>query len=169
MANVYDTIALGILAMLKANCGAAFTSYSRGALLYDDVIQRIQGSGGPAMTFPQLWYYEGVGLGGGTVAYERTARGLPPKRVISHTIIIYALKPKANTPDGADVTVAGNTVINPLLASVEQAFIPDRENAVTLGGLVSHAWIEGEAIAVPGDIDPSGLAMQTVPVKILIP
>ena len=37
------------------------------------------------------------------------------------------------------------------------------------GGMVSNVWIEGDVYCIPGDIDPSGLAMITVPVKILIP
>jgi hypothetical protein len=62
--------------------------------------------------------------------------------------------------------VAAATVLNNLLDGVETAFLPDRDGECTLGGLVSHARINGEvetdegtlgAIAVaivPFDINP---------------
>lgn len=172
MSNIFDDSAIAMLALLQARCGATFKSYRRGVLLYDDVIQLLTNPpGGPGMVFPQLWYYEGVGLGGGTISYERSAPGLPPKRTMNRTIVVYALKDKANTPAGADNTQAGNIILNPLLKAVEDAFAIDTPstNRLTLGNLVSHCWIEGDVYTIPGDIDPSGLAMQTVPVKILIP
>lgn len=173
MTNIFDDAAEAMLALLTTRCGGAFKSYKRGVLLYDDVIQLLTNppAGGPGMTFPQLWYYEGVGLGGGTISYERQTPNTPPKRTMSHTIVIYALKDGANTPAGANNTQPGNVILNPLFSVVESAFAPDKPsfNRLTLGGLVSHCWIEGDVYTIPGDIDPSGLAMQTVPVKILVP
>jgi hypothetical protein len=177
VSNIYDQVSDAIVSFLTTRCGATFKSYQRGVLLYDDVIQRLTqpSGGGPELVFPQLWFYEGVGLGGGTNKVESPGRGLPAKRTLNRTIVIYALKPKANTPAGADISGTGASILNPLLASVEAAFVPDSENAITLrhvlpGGLfVSNIWIEGDVYSIPGDIDPSGLAMMTVPVKILIP
>lgn len=173
MSNIFDDIALAMVALMTTRCGATFKSYKRGVLLYDDVIQQLTNPpvGGPGVVFPQFWYYEGVGLGGGTITYDRSAPATPVKRTISSTIVIYGLKDGANTPSGANNAQAGNVILNPLFSVVEAAFAPDQPsfNRLTLGGLVSHCWIEGEVYTIPGDIDPSGLAMQTIPVKILIP
>lgn len=177
MSNIYDDVADAVVAFLAARCGATFHSYKRGVLLYDDVIQKLTqpSGGGPELVFPQLWFYEGVGLGGGTVTVQSPGRGVPPKRTMNRTIVLYALQPKANTPAGSDNSQTGAKILNPLLAAVEAAFVPDSENAITLRGMlpngrfVSNVWIEGDVYSVPGDIDPSGLAMLTVPVKILIP
>ncbi len=172
MSNIYDDSMIALLARLQTKCGAAFKSYNRGILLYDDMIQRLTNpeAGGPAMVFPQLWLYEGVGLGGGTVEFV-PVRGAGAKRTMSRTIVMYDRKPNGNTPAGADGTATGMIQLNPLLQLVVDAFAPDTPslNTLTLGNLVSHCWIEGEVYSIPGDIDPSGLAMQTVPVKILIP
>jgi hypothetical protein len=93
------------------------------------------------------------------------------------TIVVYALQPNANTPAGAARTPTGSKVLNPLLDLIVKAFdtSEDSEGAITLryvlpnGEFVSNCWIEGDVYSIPGDIDPSGLAMLTVPVKILIP
>jgi hypothetical protein len=124
-----------------------------------------------------LMLYEGVGLGGGKIHVVSPGRGLPHKRTMNLTIVVYALQPNANTPAGAARTPTGSKVLNPLLDLIVKAFdtSEDSEGAITLryvlpnGEFVSNCWIEGDVYSIPGDIDPSGLAMLTVPVKILIP
>lgn len=179
MSNIFDDVAVAFTTLMQSRCGAAFKSYNRGVKLYQDVIDDIgKPIDGPGNVFPQFWFYEGVGLGGGTIEYAPAPmRGVggpqsgTSKRTMSRTIVMYDLKPKANTPEGADGSVTGMLQLNPLLAIVEAAMVPDAPSfgTLTLGGLVAHCWIEGEVYSIPGDIDPSGLAMQTVPVKILIP
>lgn len=71
---------------------------------------------------------------------------------------------------GRDPKVIPSKVMNTILNQIDRAFYAatDRVTEVcTLGGLVSHAWIEGELVKVPGELDGIGLAI--VPVKVLIP
>jgi hypothetical protein len=62
-------------------------------------------------------------------------------------------------------------VLQPLIESVESAFAPDDavNGVLTLGGLAYNVWIEGEGIMISGDIDPTGLCMQVIPIRITIP
>lgn len=60
--------------------------------------------------------------------------------------------------------------VNLVLDAVDAAFKADLDpsrQVCTLGGLVSHCWVEGEIEKVPGDMDGIGLAI--VPVHILVP
>ena len=65
----------------------------------------------------------------------------------------------------------GSTQLNILMKAIEQALEPDPEQpgpaVLTLGGLVSHCWIEG-----PTDVDPGIFGQQAVaimPVHMLVP
>lgn len=103
------------------------------------------------------------------------SRGLPPKRTISVDLWCYAPVP-TGTP--------GHTITNPLLEALDTAMLPSTAgadsiaNALTLGGIVSHAWIEGDTLVDTGDLDarsatseqnPGGQAVLIVPVRILVP
>lgn len=165
-----EAIMDALLARAQTRCGATFGTYSRRFQMYDDLVQAI--TSGNAPKFPALYLYDGVGFGGGLDRWDQSGGvAVPGKRTMVRTIVIYAIKPKANTPDGADISVAGASELHPLIESVEGIFENDNFsfNTLTLGGLCRHCWIEGDGILIPGDIDPSGLAMQTIPVKILIP
>jgi hypothetical protein len=86
--------------------------------------------------------------------------GLPPKRTLSANWLIY-YKPNL-TPLTTD------PLTNAILDGVEGVFVPDSPNGtVTLGGLVAHAWIEGEVFKAAGDLNDQ--AMIVVPIKLLIP
>lgn len=88
---------------------------------------------------------------------QRPARGLPAKVTIKAEIWIY-------TKVGPD-DVPGSS-INGLVDAVEAALQPATgAETQTLGGLVSHCWIEGEIMMDPGDID--GQAKAIIPIKIL--
>lgn len=161
-----------LLARIQAVCGVAFATYSRRFQTYDDLVNQLTNSGGPA--FPALYLYDGVGFGGGVDNWDQGAtQGIatPVKVTLWRTVVIYALKPSASTPDGTDMTVPGASTLNPLIESVEAAFVDDTPSlgVMTLNGLVKRVWIEGDGFLIPGDIDQSGLAMQTIPVRILIP
>jgi len=64
------------------------------------------------------------------------------------------------------------TEINLIMNAIHTAMMPkitpgaQQRGAQTLGGLVSHARIEGEVLRVPGDIDAEGLIV--VPISILV-
>lgn len=161
-----------LLARIRTLCGSAFATYDRRFQMWDDLVNAIKAGNAPA--FPALYLYDGVGLGGGIDNWDHSSQvsiAQPVKRLLTRTVVIYALKDGANTPDGANMNSVGASVLNPLIEAVEAAFEPDSTsfNVLTLGGLVRRCWIEGDGFLIPGDIDPAGLAMQTIPVKILLP
>jgi len=69
------------------------------------------------------------------------------------------------TAPGKDSGVTPITVLNPLIDPIDAALKPGPNGKQTLGGLVSHCWIEGKVMKDPGDIDGDGIAV--IPVKIL--
>jgi len=90
----------------------------------------------------------------------KPAPGRPPKRTVSaNWLIYYKPQPSPLTTD---------PLTNAILDGVEAVFVPDSLNGtVTLGGLVAHAWIEGEVFKAAGDLNDQ--AMIVVPIKLLIP
>lgn len=72
------------------------------------------------------------------------------------------------TDAAQDQTATPASTLNALLDALDTALRPDAlTGKQTLGGLVSHCWIEGRILKDPGDLDGSGIAV--VPVKILVP
>lgn len=101
-------------------------------------------------------------------------RGQPAKRTWNVHLFIYAKIPDGLTPGIPDGVTPGASVINPLIDAIEIALAPSSGidkamNVQTLGGLVSHCWIEGETIKVPGDRNPDGQCYAAIPLKILVP
>jgi hypothetical protein len=85
---------------------------------------------------------------------------IPPRTVIDCEPWIYA---KAPDPDSIP-----ETVLNNLLDDIDRALQPaPASEAQTLGGLVTHCWIEGRIEIHPGDLDGQGIAV--VPIKMLVP
>lgn len=168
-----EQIMNALLARIQLICGANFATYSRRFQTYVDLVSMISTSSADLPAFPALYLYDGIGFGeGGKDHWDRSSKiGAPSIRTLNRTIVYYAIKPGGFTPSGADVTQAGAIQLNPLIEVVESAFVVDdfTRNMMTLGGLVQHCWIEGDGEMIPGDIDPTGLMMQTLPVRILIP
>lgn len=97
----------------------------------------------------------------GTHYPSRDARGLPPKRTITAELWVY-------TDVGKDPNANPEQSLNDIIDAIEAALAPNVvSNVQTLGGIVSHAWIEGEIEQFPGVLD--GIAKAIIPVKILIP
>jgi hypothetical protein len=68
-------------------------------------------------------------------------------------------------PGMADGVIPAS-VMNPLLDAIDAALAPSRvTNRQTLGGLVSHCWIDGKVMKDVGDMDGQGVAI--IPIKIL--
>ena len=87
--------------------------------------------------------------------------GSPPRRTWHFSIIVYFRVPRND---------AGETVMNPLLEAVEAALESGPSfPAITLGGLVSHCWLEGDTVKESGDTDADGQGGFVVPGKILVP
>lgn len=69
------------------------------------------------------------------------SRGLPAKWTVRVDLWVFV-----NT--GGDESVAISPMLNPIVDAIEAAFVPPNVgvngNAQTLGGLVSHCWIDGQ-------------------------
>lgn len=112
------------------------------------------------LQLPALFLYrlrETIEPGGGAA---------PPKRHWDVWIVVVF----RNT----EKTVAGDTILNPILDSIEDALKPSGAGWVglgnqTLGGLVQQCKIEGELHLEPGDTDPQGLGGAVIPLHIVIP
>jgi hypothetical protein len=97
----------------------------------------------------------------GTHYPPRDVRGLPPKRTITAELWVY-------TDVGKDPNANPEQALNDIIDAIETALAPGINCiAQTLGGIVSHAWIEGEIEQFPGVLD--GIAKAIIPVKILVP
>ena len=68
---------------------------------------------------------------------------------------------------GANPDLAPAIGLNYLMDAVVAALNPFPLEAQTLGGLVTHCWVEGKIDMHPGDLD--GQAIAIIPVKILVP
>ncbi len=89
------------------------------------------------------------------------ATGLPPKIVMECEVWIYS-------GGGANPDAVPETPLNYLLDGIDAALMPAPGFSVqTLGGLVTHAWVEGATAIHPGDVGAQAIAV--VPVKILVP
>ena len=109
----------------------------------------------PASAQPALFQVQK----GETVAARH---GLPPKHQLSVELFLYA-------QTGGDPTVAPAQILSPLIDAIEAALAPtDPTDAVqTLGGLVSHAWIEGRIETDEGVLGDQAVAI--IPVTLLVP
>jgi len=173
MSGTREQIMDALLAILQARLGAAgsnvIKSFARRFIMYEDFKNMMANGTSPAL--PALYLFDGTAFGGGVDAWEQRNPGTPDKRTMDRSIVIYATIPGAGSPSGPDGTTSGGHVLQPLIEAVEAGMAPDNMvlNLLTLGGLCRHAWIEGQGFLVSGDVDPSGLCMQTIPVRILIP
>lgn len=166
--KLYDPIMDALLALLKTN-GDLFEYYSRKFVMFQDIPQMI--ANGQPVRQPACLLYDGPGFGGGRIRYENRGRG-PGKRTLNRTIVIYAQIPGGGTPGGKDIDTPGASPLYPLIEAIEATLEPSPSSSlgvITLGGLVTHCWIEGEGVIIPGDIDPDGQCMATIPVNIVIP
>lgn len=167
--TVYDPIMDALLALIQAACGDSFKTYSRRFMTWENLIQSIQGGIGPPQ--PALYLFDGVGLGGGVTKYIQGGR-TPSRREISRSIVIYTQLQGGGLPGGPEIGIPGGTAFYELIEAVEAALEPSPSSSlatVTLGGLVTHCWIEGDSVMMTGDIDPNGQGMAVLPVNILIP
>lgn len=93
--------------------------------------------------------------------YERgQGIGAPAKTTLFCEALIYI----ADT-EGQEVP---STQMNNVLDAIEATLAPDPiQTRCTLGGVVYNAWIEGEVLSVPGDLE--GIGIIVVPIKVLVP
>lgn len=170
---LYQPIVDALMDLLEDECGTTFKYYNRKMVTWEALQQMFQGGNDSAQKFlqPALLLYDGPGMGGGMVTYVQAGR-TPGNRTKKVTLVIYAQTPGGGTPGGPGFDIPGTDIFYPLIEAVEAALEPDPSDSfgtVSLGGLVRHCWIEGDGVLIPGDIDPNGQGMATLPVSILIP
>jgi hypothetical protein len=95
-------------------------------------------------------------------------RGVPNRLVLHGFLILYVAAPVANEIIGQE-TVLAATTLNTLFQAIDQALLPDNltQGAFTLGGLVSHCWIDGDTDQDPGIWGAQAAAV--IPLHILVP
>jgi hypothetical protein len=93
--------------------------------------------------------------------------GMPQKLVLHGFLIIYLLGPTVIENIGDETWLAA-TELNGLSTAIDNAFQPDHVSSgkFTLGGLVTHCWIQGDASQDPGILGPQCAAIK--PLHILI-
>lgn len=96
------------------------------------------------------------------VEYIRVER-LPAKMILGAELFIY-LDTKSMAEDQLPALK-----MNTILDRVDEllAAAPYPPCVQTLGGLVSHCWIEGQQLVTTGDID--GVGISITPIKMLVP
>jgi hypothetical protein len=93
--------------------------------------------------------------------YLRASEAVPEAVTIDVDLYIYI-------DAGKDQSIVPSSILNPLIDAVDTALKPNILTGLqTLGGLVSHCWIEGKILKDPGDLDGDGVAV--IPIKILVP
>jgi len=91
--------------------------------------------------------------------YKRTSEAVPATVMLHVDMYV-----NVDAPKDSDTTAA--TDINNLLDAIDTALAPDALSGTqTLGGLVSHCWIEGEILKNGEDVGGDGLVV--VPVRVL--
>jgi hypothetical protein len=99
------------------------------------------------------------------VEHEETdqfqGRGLPTKRHLYVSVFCYA--------STASESIVGGTLLNMMLAGVEDVMAPDNSvsEVLTLGGRAEWCRIEGRIFKDPGDIDGQGLLI--IPIAMMLP
>jgi|ERR1039458_6156422 hypothetical protein len=141
MAASREAIMTALFALVSGS--ASFVTASRRLQLWDTV---------PSASKPAIFMYERGD------EYKGAERYLPPTVTMNVDLFIYI-------DAGKDQSIAPITVLNPLVDAVDTALKPGNNGRQTLGGLVSHCYIDGKIMKDPGDIDGDGVAV--IPVKIL--
>lgn len=96
--------------------------------------------------------------------YVQNATGQPQEATLHVNLLLIAdVQQNRETESMPPISI-----INPLIDAVEAALAPSPVTwAQTLGGIVSHAWIEGEIMKDSGDLDGTAIALMSV--RILVP
>lgn len=94
--------------------------------------------------------------------------GAPTKLVLRGFLVVYCYVDAAQEDTGSE-TLLGETLLNNLLLAIDQALLPDdfATGKFTIGGLVTHCWIEGDSDMDPGIFGNQAAAL--LPLNILVP
>jgi len=148
-----EAIWAGLFASLKAQLSGSFVSMGRRHVAPPDLTIADQ---------PAIFQ-----VAGKEVHIPQKLPGAPPKLVLRGFLILYVFD---NSPDediGSE-TVLAETTVNNLLQLIDAAFVPDNlgTGKFTIGGLVTHCWIEGDSDLDPGIFGPQAAAI--LPLNILV-
>jgi hypothetical protein len=98
---------------------------------------------------------------------RQKGQGFPGTLAMTFLLFIYAYDTAGDEVPGQETSLV-ETTINGLVEAVESAIAPvPAGDHQSLGGLVSHCWIEGESDIDPGIFGKQGFAV--VPVHVLVP
>jgi len=148
-----EAIWAALFAWFQGQVGSLFVSMGRRHIAPPDLVTAAQ----PA------FFLIGV-----KESHKPRPRGLPTQLILHGFIILYAPAPVADEQIGAE-TVLAATTLNTLFNAIDAALTPDDpiQGVFTLGGLVSHCWIEGDTDLDPGIFGSQAAAI--LPVHILVP
>jgi hypothetical protein len=106
-------------------------------------------------------------IAGKEVHIPQKVPGAPPKIVLRGFLILYAFNAAPSEDIGAE-QLLGETVLNNLLKAIDAALLPDNltTGKFTIGGLVTHCWIEGDSDLDPGIFNNQMAAL--LPINILV-
>jgi hypothetical protein len=97
-----------------------------------------------------------------------TPPGMPVQLTLHGFLILYAPMPAVMDEAAGQETALGATVMNDLLQAIDNALRPDGvDGKLTLGGLVTHCWLEGDVDMDTGITSQQGAAI--LPVAMLVP
>jgi hypothetical protein len=119
----------------------------------------------PELTIPdQPAFFQ---VAGKEIHIPQKPPGMPSKLVLRGFLIVYCYNPSPSEDIGAE-QLLGETILNLLLAAIDGAMQPDDPNTgkFTIGGLVTHCWIEGDTDLDPGIFGDQCAAI--LPLNILI-
>lgn len=167
--STYEPIMNALFALLTSQLVPGTFRYASRRLVTWE--QLISNQVPPNFQQPAMFLYDGIGYGGGKTRFEQRGRGRPVVRVITRSIVVYAQLPGGEQPPGPDSFTPSGSVFAPLSEAIEGIVgTPDGEGATnTLGGLVSHCWVDGDSHWLTGDMDPNGQGMFYINVQIMIP
>lgn len=93
--------------------------------------------------------------------------GMPSKLLLHGWLILYLFDDSPDENIGAE-TILAETRLNTLLKAIDAALVPDNLSTgkFTVGGLVTHCWLEGDSDLDPGIFGPQTAAI--LPINILV-
>jgi hypothetical protein len=94
--------------------------------------------------------------------------GAPTKLVLRGFLVVYCYVDAPQENFGSE-TLLGETLLNSLLYAIDLALLPDDFNSgkFTIGGQVTHCWIDGDTDLDPGIFGSQAAAL--LPLNILVP
>lgn len=150
-----EAIWAALFAWFKSQLGSSFVVYSRKHTAPPQLVESNQ----PA--FFQVAVREKH------IPQEQRFSGMPSKLLLRGYLILYVFDPSPTEDVGAETQLA-ETTINILLKAIDNALVPDNVTTgkFTIGGLVTHCWIEGDTDTDPGIFGPQCAAI--LPIFILV-